>query len=91
MIEWNNKFVLDKQFREKYGIAFNSEAHRNVCQIDVYLEHLENTLYKEHADLLIAENYKKEQYNKGILIEPKKLSEKEELDVYDKIDFDINP
>jgi len=68
LIDWNNTFPLDHSFRKKTGIIFNSEAHRAICQIDVYIDWLEEELFKQsEADFI--ESYKKEeQFKKGIWI-----------------------
>jgi hypothetical protein len=65
IIEFNNTFPLDREYRKNHGIPLFSEQHRNINQIDVYLEWLENEVYEEH-ELVIAERKKKaELYKKG--------------------------
>ena len=45
---WNNTFPLDRLFREKYGIPFNSKKHRNTCQIDILFDLMEDRIFREH-------------------------------------------
>ena len=68
IIWWDNTFPLDKKFREKYNIPFGSEAHRNTCQVDIYLDWLESQIYKEAFDEAMINYEKEENLKKGILI-----------------------
>lgn len=44
IVRWNNKFPLDYWWRNKHGVAFNSEIHRSTCPIDIYIESREQKL-----------------------------------------------
>lgn len=88
MIEWNNTFIHDKAFRNKHKIAFNSPEHRNTCQIDIYLEHLEDSIFNEHADLMIESKDKESRYKKGIWLNEQVFNEGDLSDVFDKIVID---
>lgn len=68
LLWWNNTFPLDRKYREKYGIAFGSEQHRQVCQIDVLLNHLENEIYEDAMKDAIQHYEKEENLKNGILI-----------------------
>ncbi len=46
VIRWNNKFPLDSWYRRKYGIAFNSQKHREVSFLDMLVEYEEEQLFK---------------------------------------------
>lgn len=87
VITWNNKFPFDKLFRKKYGIPFNSEQHRQLSQIDVYMEILEDKLIENH---FIKQQKQKELFDSyketgEFLIDlDDKWSEEEKEDVFDK-------
>lgn len=89
LIEWNNTFVLDKTFRSKNNITFNSPEHRAVCQIDIYLEYLEDFMFEEHAEYRIISIRKEEEYKKGIWLQERSFNNVELNDAYDKIDIDL--
>lgn len=89
LIEWNNTFVLDKSFRLEHGIAFNSKEHRNTCQIDIYLQHLENKIFEDHRDSIELDKEKLIKYNRGEWLSEKVFEGKELDDAYDKIDINF--
>lgn len=43
---WNDIFPLDRWYREKYSISFNSEKHKKVSFIDMYFEYFEYIEYQ---------------------------------------------
>jgi hypothetical protein len=47
IIQWNNKFPLDRWLREKNKIIFNSEVHRSISQLDILFEFLEEKMFKK--------------------------------------------
>lgn len=47
VLEWNTKFPIDRWWREKYGVAFNSAQHREVSLIDMRIEWEEDVLYSK--------------------------------------------
>jgi hypothetical protein len=89
IIEFNNTFPLDREYRKTHGIPLFSEAHRNINQIDIYLEWLENEVYDDH-ELIIAEREKKaELYKKGEWIAKKDEIEAQENfdELFDNLKF----
>lgn len=42
---WNKKIPIDRWYREKYNIPFNSSAHRQVCLADMFYEFYESQRY----------------------------------------------
>lgn len=86
---WSNKFPLDRWWRKKYSVQFNSTAHRQSSQIDILFEYLEDRLY-DNATKTVDENKKKaERYEKGIWFneqQESRLSEEAQIDLFDKID-----
>lgn len=92
---WNNLFPIDLWYRRRYNIPFNSEKHREVCQIDVYFEWIEYRLLEQKPLLEVSLERVREENEKLIpdnkyLIPQKQEEElvKEELDLFDKIDID---
>lgn len=100
---WNNKFPLDKWYREKYKIQFNSEAHKSISLIDVYFEYLEDYIYihrphklknkKRNAEIKDSlEELKKQQAQyqrgQGNFIKEKVLTSKDIDEMYENLDID---
>lgn len=85
IIEWNNKFPLDKWFREKYKIPFNSSKHREVNQIDVYFEWVEDFLFKKYSEDNIRQKTEEEDFKKGIIV--KERQNKSLEDDFDNLDI----
>jgi hypothetical protein len=44
---WNSTYPIDRWWREKYKVSFNSEAHRAMNFIDMKLEFEEDLMYAE--------------------------------------------
>jgi hypothetical protein len=65
IIDWSNRFPLDGSFRKKYNIAFGSEEHRKINQIDVYLEWLEEKLHSEFLEKAKQEIEDEKEFRKG--------------------------
>ena len=91
MIKWNNRFPLDHWYRKKYNIAFNSPEHREVNQIDIYWEWLEESEFNKITlrQNLLIEN--KEDLNKGIYLRPQKNAEQlaeSERELFDALDIE---
>lgn len=88
MIGWNNNFPLDRRFRAKREILFNSDEHRATNQVDIYLQWLEDELYKEYLTRAKEEVEDKVLYDKGQWVKEVASSDQETLDLFDKIDID---
>jgi hypothetical protein len=87
IIRWNNDHPLDKKFRDKYKIAFNSIEHRNSNQLDILFEYLEDQLFVEYDSAIEQRINKQKQYEAGQWLEEVKMSEQEAQDLFDKIDI----
>lgn len=68
LIEWNNTFPFDRLYRQKYKIGFGSPEHRELCQIDIYFDVLEDRLFDEYIDEQRELMKMKEDYTAGKLI-----------------------
>lgn len=85
IIRWNNRFPLDRIWRQKHNVAFGSEEHRAVSQLDIYLEWLEDELYKE-AEQRAQDSIKREkEFEKGIWLRDTTTTEDDDLALFDKI------
>lgn len=47
IIFWNLRFPVDRWWRKKYNIAFNSSGHRESCFIDQLIEFEEEKVFRE--------------------------------------------
>lgn len=47
ILEWNLENPVDRWWRSKHGVAFNSSLHREVSFIDMYMEFYEDSLYEK--------------------------------------------
>jgi|LSQX01.1.fsa_nt_gb hypothetical protein len=47
ILEWNIENPVDRWWRSKHGVAFNSSLHRGISFIDMYMEYYEDSLYEK--------------------------------------------
>ena len=47
ILKWNIENPVDRWWRSKHGIAFNSSLHREISFIDMYMEYYEEMLYEK--------------------------------------------
>jgi hypothetical protein len=87
MIRWNNEHPLDKQFREKHNIAFNSIQHRQINQFDLYLQYVEDQLFEEAMNNSIDNKNKAQLFKKGEWLQEQVITKQENDDLFDKIDL----
>lgn len=45
--QWNIRYPLDRWWREKHQVAFNSDAHRRVSFLDIRFEYEEDVIMKK--------------------------------------------
>lgn len=87
IIRWNNDNPLDKKFREKYNIPFNSPQHRQTNQLDILMEYVEEEVFKEFRKTIETSIEKEKQYQAGQWLQERQLSSEESQDLFDKIDI----
>lgn len=87
IIRWNNTFPLDRAYRKKYNIAYGSEEHRKVNQIDIFMQWLEDRVYDRAIERLEKEEKNLLEYKKGNWLkeEHETISKEEEDDLFDNI------
>lgn len=60
---WNRLFPIDKWYRKKFKIPFNSIQHRNISIIDMYFEYIENYKYDYKIKKIKELDERKEKLN----------------------------
>jgi len=85
IIEWNIKFPFDRWWRKKYNVAFNSLEHRKMSLIDIKYEYEEERVLKNYFKK--RERLKKEKEDYLLTGEILKVTQKDESDLFDMIDF----
>ncbi len=80
--KWNLLYPLDKWWRDKYGISFSSEKHRESNLLDIYFEYLELKVYDE-----MYSDFSKKKNEKGNWIEEKEIvvSDEELISNFEKM------
>lgn len=73
IIEWNNRFPIDKWWRDKHNIAFNTPKHREISFLDQLFEYYEDQVFEEHY------NSKDYQPNNGDWLKKQERTEPERL------------
>ena len=83
--KWNATYPIDRWWREKHKVAFNSPEHRVVSFLDIYIEWQEDKLIREAQEL----NLKNAEYKSGDwLVERKEvLSIEDEIKEFEKMDL----
>lgn len=87
MIRWNNENPLDKKFREKYKIPFNSPQHREINQLDILAEFIEDEIFNEFEAKIYRDIEKEENYSKGQWLREQDSPEEVNQNLFDKIDI----
>lgn len=71
ILEWNIENPVDRWWRSKHGIAFNSSLHREISFIDMYMEFYEDTLYEKVKKRKKLEEESPYIPNRGDILYPK--------------------
>lgn len=88
LIDWNNRFPLDRKFRKKYNIAFNSESHRNLNQVDIFLDLLEDSMVEKQRENYIKYTALGEEIDRGegfLISQEERMTEEEKDDAFEKL------
>lgn len=86
LIEWNNRFPLDRRFRKKYNISFNSEEHRKTNQVDMFLDLLEDSMVERQKGNYIKYNTFKDEMEKDnqfLVSQEESMTEEEKDDAFE--------
>ena len=49
ILVWNSKNLIDRWWRRKYNIPLFSEAHLNAKHTDMFMEFLEDRIFRENS------------------------------------------
>ncbi|SEW37434.1 hypothetical protein [Chitinophaga arvensicola] len=79
-VRWNNLYPLDRWYRRKYNIGFGTAAHRELCQINILLEYMEEVLFRESEALHLNGIENEKELKDGIWIKERiNTAEEDEL------------
>lgn len=82
VLSWNVKYPIDRWYRERYKMPFNSAIHRDTFLIDILIEWEEYQLYK---DLLTQEEYKPNTNNWMKKVEDTRTEEQKAIDFENEV------
>jgi len=85
VIEWNLKNPLDRWWREKHKIAFNSKQHREITPVDIVFEFVEDKLYNKSVERETMNKKKLEDFEKGKWIKEQEINKEQENQLLDKL------
>jgi hypothetical protein len=82
---WNATYPIDRWWREKHNIAFNSPEHRVVSFLDIYIEWQEDQLYTKIRNI----NIKNAEYKPGdwLVDHHTEVSIEEEIKEFEHMDL----
>lgn len=84
---WNLSYPIDRWWREKHKVIFNSPTHRVVSFSDMYFEWMEDKIYKDE----LTAGVKNYDYKRGDwLTEQKETEESREMDIQDFENMDLS-
>ena len=89
-LEWNTKYPIDRYWRKKHKVAFNSEIHRQASLLDMRIEFEEDQLFEE-AKRSNEESYFRYVAGTNNYLKPRAkfadVSEQEAQDLFDQLDI----
>jgi hypothetical protein len=82
---WNVTYPMDRWWREKHKVAFNSPEHRVVSFLDMYIEWREEQLYNKVRE----NNIRHTEYKPGDWLQDRKkvISIAEEIEAFENTDL----
>lgn len=83
IIDWNNKFPIDRWWRIKHNIAFGSVDHRNANFIQMFLEYEEDEMIRKLSDR--SDSQETSEFDLG---DGEKMSQSEIDEEFDNLDID---
>lgn len=87
IIQWNNKFPLDKWWRIKYKIPYNSLQHQEISQVDIFFEYYEDILFKQFEEESKLNQDKEFKLSQGELLTNRSRTIEEEFDLFDSLNL----
>ncbi|WP_291911016.1 hypothetical protein [Chitinophaga sp. CB10] len=89
-VKWNSRFPLDKWYRKKYQVGFGTAAHRELCQINILIEFLEEEAFKEAGEFYLHQKETEKELQKGSWIRERSNPVEEEKLFEDLSNIDLN-
>jgi hypothetical protein len=87
-VKWSNAWKFDYWWRKKYNVPFNSEAHRNISQIDIKMDYIEFHLVAQHQDGLLEDERKFKEYkDTGKWLKDQEYDVEKQNELFDKVDL----
>lgn len=85
ILRWNAMYPIDRWWREKHKVAFNSPEHRVVSFLDMYIEWREDKIYNE----ALTKNIKNSTYKPGdwLIEQAEEKSVEEEIKEFEQMDL----
>ena len=81
--KWNATYPIDRWWRERHKIAFNSPEHRVVSFLDIYVEWQEEQLYIKAREA----SQKQGDYKLGDWLAERVIDKQREIDEFENIDL----
>lgn len=83
--KWNIVYPIDRWWREKHSVSFNSPEHRDISFLDMYLEYLEDKIILKARSNFV----KNHQYKKGDWLEEhiEEVDIQKEIEEFEKMDL----
>lgn len=86
-LKWSNTWRFDYWWRKKYNIPFGSEAHRNISQIDIKMEYIENHYALKQIDKHQNDEERLKEYKETGRWLRVSVDETKEKELFDKMDL----
>ena len=81
--KWNATYPIDRWWRERHKVAFNSPEHRVVSFLDIYVEWQEEQLYIKARETA----QRQEDYRAGDWLRERAVDVQREIDDFENIDL----
>jgi hypothetical protein len=91
--QWNNKYPIDRWWRERYNVSFGSELHLNQSLLDMRIA-FEEEMYFKKMDIESSSKAKKYSPGRGDWLskQPKfnKMTNEDVDDIFDKLSSNMD-
>lgn len=90
VINWNNQIPIDRWYRQKYNIPFNSITHKSTNIIDMFIDFYEYIKFLPKKKNEEENSYEEEKYikGKGNFMKISRYSKKDIDKLFDELDID---
>lgn len=88
ILEWSIKYPIDRIWRNKYNIPFNSKSHQDVFIIDMLVDISQDHLYRSIKDIERVRPYSPGVGNYLKKAKVEKITQEEIEDAFESIEID---